>query len=142
MDLDRIEALIEVVKDAKVMELSVMHEGSSVVVKKSPKAAVQPMKMPKPVSGKETLSSTAKKQAEIAAIGTMIKAPMVGIFHVADGFTVSGSLVKKGQVIGSIESMKLMNDVVSVADGSLAEIFVEDGMPVEYGQSLFRLDNV
>lgn len=143
MDLERIEALIEVIKDARVTELSVKCSGSSVTLRKSPRTvsaitvAQQAAKARKNGGTKhETVA-----EPELPA-GTVISAPMVGIFHVAEGFTAPGTTVKKGQVIGSIESMKLMNDVKAAEDGKVAEVYVEDGMPVEYGQSLVRLEKL
>jgi acetyl-CoA carboxylase biotin carboxyl carrier protein len=78
-------------------------------------------------------------EPEIPA-GPVISAPMVGIFHLIDGIAMPGATVKKGQAVGVIESMKLMNEVVAQEDGQIAEVYVEDGMPVEYGQTLFRLE--
>ena len=65
---------------------------------------------------------------------------MVGIFHSAGNSMTEGVAVKAGQSVGAIESMKLMNDVISECDGVIAEVLVEDGLPVEYGQPLFRLE--
>ena len=65
---------------------------------------------------------------------------MVGIFHSAGNAITEGIAVKAGQSVGAIESMKLMNDVISEHEGTVAEVLVDDGMPVEYGQMLFRLE--
>ena len=46
---------------------------------------------------------------------------------------------KKGQVLAIVEAMKLMNEIESDFDGEIAEIYVENGQPVEYGQKLFRI---
>jgi len=50
-----------------------------------------------------------------------------------------GDTVRAGQVVCIVEAMKLMNEIQSDADGVVAEVLVEDGQPVEYGQPLFRL---
>ena len=50
-----------------------------------------------------------------------------------------GDVVKKGQVLAIVEAMKLMNEIESDFDGEIAEIYVENGKPVEYGQKLFRI---
>ncbi|MFR8545349.1 MAG: acetyl-CoA carboxylase biotin carboxyl carrier protein, partial [[Clostridium] scindens] len=47
--------------------------------------------------------------------------------------------VKKGQTLAIVEAMKLMNEIESDYDGTIAEIFVENGQAVEYGQPLFRI---
>lgn len=136
MDLKRIEALIEVIEDSQVAELSVRQDGSTVVVRKP--VIRKPAAKPK---AKPTAAKPAPKpQVEDVRPGeTVVSAPMVGIFHHADGVDSPGSVVKKGQVIGIIESMKLMNEVPSDADGKVVEVCVEDGMPVEYGQALLKL---
>jgi acetyl-CoA carboxylase biotin carboxyl carrier protein len=50
-----------------------------------------------------------------------------------------GDTVKKGQTLCIIEAMKLMNEIESDIDGTVDEIFVENGKPVEYGQKLFAI---
>lgn len=71
-----------------------------------------------------------------------MKSPLVGTFYAApsedaDPFVKIGDKVKKGQVLAIVEAMKLMNDIESDFDGEIAEIYVENGQPVEYGQPLF-----
>ena len=50
-----------------------------------------------------------------------------------------GDYIKKGQVLGIIETMKLMNEITSDRDGVIAEVLVENEQVVEYGQGLFRI---
>ena len=54
-------------------------------------------------------------------------------------FVSVGDAVKKGQTLAIVEAMKLMNEIESDFDGKVAEILVENGQPVEYGQPLFRI---
>jgi acetyl-CoA carboxylase biotin carboxyl carrier protein len=73
-----------------------------------------------------------------------VKAPLVGTFYVAPGegkapFVKVGDTVKKGQIIGIIEAMKLMNEIESDADGVVAEVLAENGKMVEYGAPLISL---
>ena len=70
----------------------------------------------------------------------MVIAPMVGIFHHADPPVGVGLAVKAGQVIGIIESMKLMNDLRSEESGTITSVNIEDGRAVEYGQTLFEVE--
>ena len=77
-------------------------------------------------------------------IGNIVKSPMVGTFYSKSSPTSSpyvevGSEIKKGTVLCIIEAMKLMNEIESEFNGKIAEILVEDGTPVEYGQPLFRI---
>ena len=74
----------------------------------------------------------------------MITSPLVGVFYAApaedaEAFVQVGDTVKKGQVLAIVEAMKLMNEIESDYDGTIAEILVENGQAVEYGQPLFKL---
>ncbi len=76
-----------------------------------------------------------------------ITSPMVGTFYRAPDptsppFVEVGDVVKKGQTLGIIEAMKLMNEIESDIDGLIREIHVENGKPVEYGQRLFSIQPV
>ena len=57
----------------------------------------------------------------------------------ADAFVTVGDYVKKGQVVAIVEAMKLMNDIESEYEGVVAEVLVQNGETVEYGQPLFRI---
>ena len=65
----------------------------------------------------------------------MITSPLVGTFYSssspdAESFVKEGDTVKKGQVLGIIEAMKLMNEIESDFDGKVAEIYVQNGQPL------------
>ena len=95
-------------------------------------------------------SAEERKSKEIAAdVGRgedlhIIKSPIVGTYYSApspgaEPFVKVGDTVQSGQVLCIIEAMKLMNEIESDTDGELARIFVENGQPVEYGESLFGI---
>ena len=74
----------------------------------------------------------------------LVKSPMVGTFFGsptpgAAQFVSAGDRVTKGQVIGIVEAMKLMNEIESDAAGEVVKCLVSDGQPIEYGQPLFSL---
>ena len=76
--------------------------------------------------------------------GNIVKSPMVGTFYLRPDpnsapYVEVGKTVKKGDVLCIIEAMKLMNEIESEFDGTIAEILVEDGEMVEYGKPLFRI---
>ena len=76
--------------------------------------------------------------------GKVVESPLVGTFYAApsedaEPFVAVGDTVKKGQTLAIVEAMKLMNEIESDYDGTIAEIFVENGQAVEYGQPLFRI---
>lgn len=83
--------------------------------------------------------------AEAPARGSVIKSPIVGTFYAAAApdkppFVSAGDSVKKGDVLFIIESMKLMNEVTSELDGTVAEILVQNGQTVEYGQPILTIE--
>lgn len=81
---------------------------------------------------------------ESAGDAIQIKAPLVGTFYQAPGpddqpYVKVGQQVKKGDVVGIIEAMKLMNEVVAPQDGVILSIDATDGNMVQYGQVLFTM---
>jgi acetyl-CoA carboxylase biotin carboxyl carrier protein len=74
----------------------------------------------------------------------IVKSPIVGTFYGspspgAEAFVSVGSKVESGQPLCIIEAMKLMNEIESDVAGEIVRIFVENGQPVEYGESLFGI---
>ena len=90
-----------------------------------------------------SVSQTEEKMQEYGA-NEEVRAPLVGTFYAAAApdekpFVTRGQSVKKGEVVGIIEAMKLMNEIESDFDGTVTEILVKNGQAVEYGQPLFRI---
>ena len=80
--------------------------------------------------------------SEAAPVGNVVKAPLVGTFYTSSApgeqsFVKVGDTVKKGQVLGIIEAMKLMNEIESEYDGVVEAVLAENEQMVEYGQPLF-----
>ena len=76
--------------------------------------------------------------------GTKITSPIIGTAYLAPEpgakkFVEVGSQIKKGQTVMIVEAMKTMNHVPSTSDGEVKKILVEDGQPVEFGQTLVIL---
>lgn len=133
MDVKKIEELIRVLEDSPNEELSVQKGDYRVYIKKGKKPAGAPVKKAHPVGAPAPVQ-------QVRSTEHFVNAPMVGIFHVVDGIAKVGATISEGQVVGSIESMKLANDVTSTIAGTVLEVLVEDGMPIEYGQPLFRVE--
>ncbi len=77
--------------------------------------------------------------------GTILASPLVGTVYLgpdpgAPPFVKAGDLVKDGQTLIIIEAMKTMNQVPATASGRIAEIYVQDGQPVEFGEPLMLID--
>ncbi len=102
-----------------------------------PAAAQAPA--PAPAGGEEAASENGD-----AAAGNVVTSPLVGTFYAAaspdaEPFVKVGDTVKKGQVLGIIEAMKLMNEIESEYDGVVEAVLVKNEDVVEYGQPLFRI---
>jgi len=82
---------------------------------------------------------------EIEISGTVVKSPIVGTAYLAPEpggkkFIEVGKKIKKGDTIMIVEAMKTMNHVPSTSDGTVKEISVEDGQPIEFGQKLIIIE--
>lgn len=91
------------------------------------------------------LSSAVQNTETKAVQGNIIKSPLVGTFYTAPAedapaFVKVGDTVTKGQIVAIVEAMKLMNEIESDFDGKVAEIYVQNGEAVEYGQPLLRIE--
>lgn len=77
--------------------------------------------------------------------GTVLTSPIVGTYYASASpdkpvFVKVGQQVKSGDTLYIVESMKLMNEIASECDGTVAEIFVKDGQTVEFGQPIMRIE--
>jgi acetyl-CoA carboxylase biotin carboxyl carrier protein len=86
-----------------------------------------------------------KQQEPKRCEGTVVKSPIVGTFYTSaspekPALVKVGQRVKSGDTLYVIESMKLMNEVTSECDGTVAEIFMQNGQMVEYGQPIMRIE--
>ncbi len=135
MNHEQIEALASVLSDVpSLTEVEVRHAGATLRLRRGGVpvgiVAVEPVEsQPAPASVAPPVSKT-----------ETVRAGFVGIFHALTGKPVgSGDSVKAKQVLGHIETMRLMNDCVSPIDGTIDALLVQDGQPVEWGQALFEI---
>lgn len=114
-----------------------------------PAAGQPPQAAPQPAAQKPTASEApSETEAADAGSGTneeVIKAPLVGTFYRRpapdeNAFVGVGESVEVGQVLCIIEAMKIMNEIESEMAGTIKEVLVEDGEPVEYDQPLFVIE--
>ncbi len=100
---------------------------------------------PMPIASAAGASSGVGAAPAAEEVGvTYIKSPMVGTFYRAPSpeskpFADVGLKVTETSVVCIIEAMKIMNEIQAEAKGSIIEVLVENGQPVEYGQRLFKL---
>ena len=151
MDLRKLKTLIDLVSESGVAELEITEgedrvrivnrNGAAPVQVPQPVTVAQPMPVPVPAPEAAPAPAPAAPQQT----GTPLTSPMVGTFYRApspgaDPFVKVGDTVKKGQVVCIIEAMKLLNEVEADMDGTVKEVCVENGQPVEFGQSLFIIE--
>ena len=96
------------------------------------------------VTAMEQVSGETSEKKNSGISEKVISCPLVGTFYSspapdAEDYVKVGDTVKKGQVIGIVEAMKLMNEIESEYDGIVEEILVKNEETVEYGQPLFRI---
>ena len=157
MDLKDIKVIVDLMKKNAVSEFEMEEgdfkiklkresgkprKGETVVVQEAapvilPAAAVPVAAAPAPAA-----PATAPPPAPE---GPEVKSPMIGTFYRspspdADSFVEVGSVVEPETVVCIIEAMKVMNEIKAEVKGTIAEVLLEDGKPVEYGQALFRIE--
>lgn len=125
-----------------------LRRGPQEVVVQAPAAPQAPAALPAAPAA-EALAEPKEAPAPVAAPaaeagGNLVTSPLVGTFYAASGpdkdpYVKVGDTVKKGQVLGIIEAMKLMNEIESEYDGVVEAILVNNEEVVEYGQPLFRI---
>lgn len=143
LTLEQVYELMDKLVSTGLGEVEIEAEGVKVKLKaKEPKQqVVQAVSAAPAVSAAAAAAPSEEKELS----GKIIKSPIVGTFYQASApdkepFVRVGDTVRKGDVVFIIESMKLMNEVASDYDGTVAEILVENGQPVEFGQPILRLE--
>lgn len=165
MDLRKLKTLIDLVSESGVAEIEIT-EGEDhvrIVNRKEVVAAPAPTLVatvpsaalpaaapvaaaPAPAAPAPAAAPAAPAPAPApAAPAKVIKSPMVGTFYRspspgAKSFVEVGQHVAKGDTVCIIEAMKLMNEIEADEEGTIKEVLVENGSPVEFGQPLFSLE--
>ena len=127
-----IEGLNEYLKEFNLSEIEYGEGNTKVKVSRS-------------INNSNIIPSESKKKKSVTEDnGNYVTSPIVGTAYLASEpgakkFAEVGQKIKKGQTIMIIEAMKTMNHVPSTQDGTIAEILVKDGEPVEFGQPLISV---
>ena len=150
MEFENLLTLIKAVSDSELTEFHYEENGTNIhFVKEQPQqipVQIQTVAAAAPQAAAVTETGNAGGETAAEPEGMIVKAPLVGTFYAApsedaDPFVSLGDTVKKGQTLAIVEAMKLMNEIESDYSGKIAEIYVENGQAVEYGQPLFRIVN-
>ena len=150
MDFKEIKKLIEMVEEAKISHFSIEEDGKRIEISKELTAATLPTQVVLPQEAPVVAAAPAPAAEPAAAAPAAdaglvpITAQMVGTFYSASSpdaapFVKKGDSISNGQVICIIEAMKLFNEIESEVSGTIEEICVENGSPVEFGQTLFKV---
>jgi acetyl-CoA carboxylase biotin carboxyl carrier protein len=150
MDLRKLKTLIDLVAESDIAELEVTEGESKVrIVKSSAMPQNQMMMMPPQAVQQFAAPSAHAAPAPVAApaaapepTGHVVKSPMVGTFYRASSpgapaFVEVGATIKEGDTLCIIEAMKLLNEIDADVSGTITQVLVENGQPVEFGQPLF-----
>lgn len=127
------------IKDGEFsIELQKGFETATVVATQAPVVASAPV-----VSASQDITEVSTKKEA----GDSVDSPMVGTFYSspapgAPAFVNAGDIVKKGQTVGIIEAMKIMNEIEAEFDCKIIESLVEDGQAVEFGMPIFAVEKV
>jgi acetyl-CoA carboxylase biotin carboxyl carrier protein len=150
MDLRKLKTLIDLVADSGIAELEVTEGEDRVRIAKfspapaAPAAAATTVSVPT-IPAIAANGTTGMPAAVLEPEGHVVKSPMVGTFYRspspgAASFIELGQAVKPGDTLCIIEAMKLLNEVEAEVGGTVKQILVENGQPVEYGQPLFIIE--
>ncbi|GAC1459769.1 MAG: acetyl-CoA carboxylase biotin carboxyl carrier protein [Ktedonobacteraceae bacterium] len=147
MSIEQLQHLVQLLdrSDVSEIELKRIKEGTRLVLRKAKASESVDMQTQQVML---PLSSPAKSTETTSAVETThrVVAPLVGIFHTSakpkGGTLVAvGDIVKTGQLVGTIQSLNVMNEVETSKAGRVVDILVQEGQAVEYGQHLMTIDS-
>ena len=140
ISVSQLEHLVRLLDGTDVSEIEVKRtaSGTRLLLRKAQASSSPPLLSAMPAA------SEAEPHPTIETKHTVV-APLVGIFHTwakpkGKALVSLGDRIKVGQLVGTIQSLNVMNEVESSLAGRVSELLVQDGQPVEYGQPLLILD--
>ena len=154
MEMDKMIELKDAVSKSDLTGFKYEEEGIKLHLSKKENTCYVTENLSAPVNAVTTSAAEIKKaaegdqisgtSAEETPVGNVVESPLVGTFYAApaedaESFVKVGDRVEKGQTLGIVEAMKLMNEIESDYSGTVAEILVNNQEGVEYGQPLFRI---
>ena len=154
MEMEKMIELIDAVSKSDLTGFKYEEDGIKLHLSKKENTCYMTENLSAPVNAVTTSAAEIKKaaegdqipgtSAEETPVGNVVESPLVGTFYAApaedaESFVKVGDRVEKGQTLGIVEAMKLMNEIESDYSGTVAEILVNNQEGVEYGQPLFRI---
>tara|TARA_B100000886_G_scaffold327128_1_gene274279 strand:+ start:153 stop:581 length:429 start_codon:yes stop_codon:yes gene_type:complete len=140
IDKKLIKELVDCLSEFNITEIEYQDGEKKIKVSKSQRSISEQGRTSAIVSPTKSVLSDSNEQK-----GNRVKSPIIGTAYLspepgAKKFVEVGDKIKKGQTVMIVEAMKTMNHVPSSADGTVKKIMVNDGQPVEFGQTLIILD--
>jgi len=161
LDLKQIKQIIDLMKRSELSEFAVEEEGFKLKIRRggnglpvvsSSRGSNSPFALAPELSAAPSVPATPATPVPGAAPAVVkdeadiiyIKSPMVGTFYrgpspESKAFADAGTKVTENSVVCIIEAMKIMNEIQAELKGTVVEVLVENGQPVEYGQRLFKV---
>jgi len=148
MDIRKVKKLIELLEESDVAEIEI-HEGEeSIRISRASQVALSAPMMAAPMAAPAAPAAAPAAEAAPAKeeiSGHAVRSPMVGTFYRSpapnsSAFVEVGKQVNVGDTLCIIEAMKLMNQIEADKSGTIKQILVENGQPVEYNQPLFIIE--
>ncbi len=154
MDIRKVKKLIELLDESGIAEIEIKEGEESVRIsryaKNAPAMVAAPVTVAAPVAAPAAAPAVAAAAAPVAAAdseedGFLVQAPMVGTFYNssspdAAAYVQVGDRINEGDTLCIIEAMKMMNQIEADVSGVIKSIRVQNGEPIEYGQTLFVID--
>jgi len=150
MDIRKVKKLIELLDESGIAEIEITEGEESVRISRysqhAPAAPAAPAPVAAaPVAAHPPAAAPDAPPAEVEEEGFQVAAPMVGTFYAASSpgaapYVQVGDRVKEGDTLCIIEAMKMMNQIEADVSGVIKSIRVQNGEPVEYGQTLIVID--
>ncbi len=142
--LECVEALARILKENDLGRIKISTEDIDITIE-GKKCDMPPMPPMPPVAMPQMNAPAPAAAAPAVESGNIITAPIVGTFYAAPApdkapFVRVGDTVNAGDIVYIVESMKLMNEIKSDFSGRVAEIYVNNGDAVEYGQKIMRIE--
>ena len=158
-NFDEIKEILEMMRQHELAEFELERDGLKIRIRKggtmtslpvvpvvaqaaAPQVSAPVAAAAQPVAATSDAGETVVDQQGIEL--AVVKSPIVGTFYRASepgapAFVEVGDTVRKGQVLCVIEAMKLMNEIESEYNGEVSSIYIENGLPVQYGERLFAI---
>ena len=146
MDIRKIKTLIEMLEASNLNEIEVSQGEESVRISKSSGEIKVLQDSNIGINNEsQSINKIDNNQIENEIKGNQVTSPIVGTFYRKpspdkEPFVKVGEIVNKGDVLCIIEAMKMMNEIKSEFDGKISSIEVDDGQPVEFGQTIIVIE--